>query len=358
VLLAATIGQQTVSPEPLSEKKTTMEEFCNQHLQDEARDDWSFLATTSRHFLGQLGLPALHPFCNESSQSRVFPSAPEMGPPTKPHDNNIVEAIVTLWYYYVPPTFAFFLVWFFLFAGYIAPLGTLTLLCLRNLKRTNLPLLDHYPVVALVTLLSSWIVMTDDQYLIEFGRVYGMMLLVLSLNALQITRKWVPLLSLLFLICYSMSPWEWEDPDNIPTMANAGLYYNERNPLIYSMVSKWEWSLPEYSKVASPIWMTGDARTGMQYFFGYVAVPPRFHRVWLPTFDEEFVALDISFPPKVGHDWQKPLYLVLHGLNGGSKEGYVIDFCHERNKEGSTCVVLIARGLGDTPIQGWTVSGF
>jgi predicted alpha/beta-fold hydrolase len=101
-----------------------------------------------------------------------------------------------------------------------------------------------------------------------------------------------------------------------------------------------------------------DARTGMQYLFGYVAVPPHFHRVWLPTFDKEFVALDISFPPKVGHDWQKPLYLVLHGLNGGSKEWYVIDFCHERNKEGSTLVVLIARGLEDTPIQGWAVSGF
>jgi predicted alpha/beta-fold hydrolase len=82
---------------------------------------------------------------------------------------------------------------------------------------------------------------------------------------------------------------------------------------------------------------------------------PVFHRLWLPTVDNEFVALDISFPHENGHNWTKPLYLVLHGLNGGSKEGYVIDFCYERTKEGSTCVVLIARGLADTPLQGWTV---
>jgi predicted alpha/beta-fold hydrolase len=163
------------------------------------------------------------------------------------------------------------------------------------------------------------------------------------------------MLLLVFLMCYSISPWGWEDPDNIPTLAKAGFYYNDRNPLIHDMVSRWTLNLPDYSNVVTPYWMTGDARTGMSYTFGYVADPPHFHRVWLPTVDEEFVALDIAFPPNVGHDWQKPLYLVLHGLNGGSREGYVIDFCHERNKEGSTCIVLIARGLGDTPIQGWTV---
>jgi hypothetical protein len=332
-----------------------MEEFCNRHLQVEAFDDWNLLPSASRLFLEHLGLPVLHPFCNESSQSRIYPNAPEMGPPTQPFDNNVVESLLTLCYYYGPSSVALFLVWFFLFAGYSAPFGTLILLWLRTVKRTNLSLLDRYPVLSLLTIVSSWIVMTDDQYLREFGRVYGIILLALSLTALRFTRRQVPMLLIIFLVCYSFSPWGWEDPENVPTMAMAGLYYNARNPLIHDIVSRWQLNLPNYSKVASLIWMTGDARTGMPYSFGYVADPPRFHRVWLPTVDEEFVALDIAFPPKVGHDWQNPLYLVLHGLNGGSKEGYVIDFCHERNREGSTCVVLIARGLGDTPIQGWTV---
>jgi hypothetical protein len=337
------------------DRQNTMEEFCKRHLQSDALDDWNLLPSTSGLFLEQLGLPALHPLCNESSQSRIYPGAPDMGPPTQPFDNNIVEALITLWYYYGPPTIALILVWFILFAGYIAPFGTLILLWLRTANRQNRSLLDLYPVVALLTIVSSWIVMTDDQYLQEFGRVPGMVLLVLSLMALQISRKQVPMLLLLFLIWCSISPWGWEDPDNIPTVAKAGLYYDVRNPLIHNIVSIWQLNLPDYGKVASPLWMTGDARTGMPYCFAYVADPPRFHRVWLPTVDEEFVALDIAFPPKVGHDWRQPLYLVLHGLNGGSKEGYVIDFCHQRNKEGSTCVVLIARGLGDTPIQGWTV---
>jgi len=88
----------------------------------------------------------------------------------------------------------------------------------------------------------------------------------------------------------------------------------------------------------------------------FVSPLPVFHRVWLPSVDQEYIGLDVAFPTVGGHDEEKPIYLVLHGLNGGSKEGYVIDFCHERNEEGSTCVVMIARGLADTPIQGWTVS--
>ena len=93
----------------------------------------------------------------------------------------------------------------------------------------------------------------------------------------------------------------------------------------------------------------------MPYTLNCVPTKPEFHRVWMPTIDDEHVALDISFPRDGGHNFENPLYLVLHGLNGGSAEGYVIDFCHERNKEGSTCVVLVARGLGGTPIQGWTM---
>jgi len=81
---------------------------------------------------------------------------------------------------------------------------------------------------------------------------------------------------------------------------------------------------------------------------------PEWTRLWLPVDDGEVVALDIAFPES-GHDSSKPLYLVLHGLNGGSQEEYVKDLSWRRIAEGSTVVVMIARGLMDLPVRGWNV---
>ena len=52
---------------------------------------------------------------------------------------------------------------------------------------------------------------------------------------------------------------------------------------------------------------------------------------------------------------EKPVYLVLHGLNGGSHEEYVKDLVERRRAEGSTIIVLIARGMMDTKMVGWNV---
>lgn len=56
---------------------------------------------------------------------------------------------------------------------------------------------------------------------------------------------------------------------------------------------------------------------------------------------------------KFRHDMTKPVYLILHGLNGGSHEEYVKDFVQRRRSEGSTIVVMIARGMMDTDMVGW-----
>jgi predicted alpha/beta-fold hydrolase len=68
-------------------------------------------------------------------------------------------------------------------------------------------------------------------------------------------------------------------------------------------------------------WMlTGDTRTGLPFLLNKVPTP-KYVRVWVPMpHDEEVVAIDISFPSS-GHNISKPLYMVLHGLNGGSSEG-------------------------------------
>ena len=67
--------------------------------------------------------------------------------------------------------------------------------------------------------------------------------------------------------------------------------------------------------------------------------------------DKEAVALDIVFP-KGGYQPDKPTFLVLHGLSGGSTEPYVLDLARRATKEGHTVAVMINRGLMKTPIRG------
>ena len=64
--------------------------------------------------------------------------------------------------------------------------------------------------------------------------------------------------------------------------------------------------------------------------------------------DDEAVAIDASFPEK----WQEgPVFLVLHGLNGGSAEPYVLDFVRRANDRGFAVFVMIGRGLMRTPVR-------
>jgi predicted alpha/beta-fold hydrolase len=96
---------------------------------------------------------------------------------------------------------------------------------------------------------------------------------------------------------------------------------------------------------------TGDARTGLPFLLHKVP-NPTWNRVWLPVSDGEVVALDILFPT-TGYNADRPVYLMLHGLNGGSQEEYVKDFAWRRQAEEATVIVMIARGLMDLPLRGW-----
>jgi hypothetical protein len=331
-----------------------MEAFCERHVMEQNLEDWSSLQAPSQLFLQKLGLPSLHPFCNLSSHALLHPAGPDMGPATVEVDKNIIEVLVTTWYYYVPPVISLFLIWSYFVSGYVAPFGFI--LCARFEKDGNLQVLDRVPMLAFITLVSAWIVMTDDNYVMEFGRLYGMMLLIATLIVLRPQRRHIVLVLAAYLFGSCISPWGAEDP--IAPLIEPGLYFNSNNPVINKMVSHWNETvgLPDYSTVATPWQWTGDARTGLPYYMNAMDHHNtiNFQRVWLPTEDNEFVAMDIAFP-QTGHDNNKPLYLVFHGLNGGSNEGYVLDFASSRLAEGSTVVVLIARGLADSPIQGFTV---
>jgi predicted alpha/beta-fold hydrolase len=69
--------------------------------------------------------------------------------------------------------------------------------------------------------------------------------------------------------------------------------------------------------------------------------------------DQEVVALDIAFGR--GFHIDQPVFFVLHGLNGGSREEYVKDFVHRCNANNSTVIVMVARGLMDLPIRGFHI---
>eukprot|EP00536_Pseudo-nitzschia_multiseries_P016446 jgi/Psemu1/263658/estExt_Genewise1Plus.C_11180002 len=67
--------------------------------------------------------------------------------------------------------------------------------------------------------------------------------------------------------------------------------------------------------------------------------------------DNEAVALDVVFP-KDGYRSDKPTFVILHGLNGGSTEPYVLDLARRATAEGHTVAVVINRGLMKTPVRG------
>lgn len=64
----------------------------------------------------------------------------------------------------------------------------------------------------------------------------------------------------------------------------------------------------------------------------------------------EAVALDIIFP-KAGYQADKPTFMILHGLSGGSTEPYVLDLARRATREGHTVAVMINRGLMKTPVK-------
>ena len=169
---------------------------------------------------------------------------------------------------------------------------------------------------------------------------------------------------------------------DLPTF-NDGLYYSKSNKLIQSIISHWPKQSRTYTTTnggggATPYLVNGDQRTGIPFIVNKVT-PQEYVRVYVQNmFDDEYLALDIAFPYKFSytnnhtintttsddttndtvvqlfiHDITKPVYLLLHGLNGGSHEQYVMDMVHRRRNEGSTVIVFIARGMMDTTITTW-----
>jgi len=79
----------------------------------------------------------------------------------------------------------------------------------------------------------------------------------------------------------------------------------------------------------------------------------KFIRRWVPLPEEnEAILLDIAFPDSMIVNAGKRVYLLLHGINGDSNEGYVVDFAHRQVSQGNVVAVMVSRGLGDSTIIG------
>lgn len=316
------------------------------------------------------------------------------------------ERFVTWCYVTFPPYKAFADLWVRLFSGLVAPLGLLYLIREEQLFQQQQQQQSYtrletaidkskmgtgttsstthqwiYSLVSLSTIVASIVVMTDSNYVYEYG-TYGVSLFVaswgLAVRASTVQQRskqqfgvtttssfaytqaalvGLALLALALTFDWKTRQFALGEPDEVNVRVSPGLYYNTDNPEIRLAIQKY-WAPSKYTYDRPTPWMpTGDARTGLPYFFNRVPNPERldWKKVYLPVSDGEVLELAIVFPPTTGHNSSQPVYLILHGVNGGTTDGYIQDFALRRTEAGSTVVVMISRGLMDTPLRGWNL---
>lgn len=333
----------------------TIDSFCN----GQVKDDWSFLPLSSRELLEGLGLSSVHPFCIGQTFAQFVPP---QGPMQS--SDGIVETIVTLIINAVPSLWAMGELWLRLFAGVLGPLGILLLMrycCwqkteLGEEKKKRYSHQRYISVICLLTVASCVVLLTDTLYVLSYGPLYGGCLLTIATaitwcasSGLKKTRYAIGgLLVLCLYLSFAEGRWAFGGAAE-ECRLNEGLYVSPTNPLAEKIKNHWSF---EYTNPTR--WMpTGDSRTGIPFLINKVN-PVEYSRVWNQVADGEVVALDWAFPEN-GFDAKKPVYFILHGLNGGSGEEYIQDFVQHAKSQNATAVVMVARGLMDLPVEGWSL---
>mmetsp|Transcript_31647 Transcript_31647/g.38752 ORF Transcript_31647/g.38752 Transcript_31647/m.38752 type:complete len:664 (-) Transcript_31647:222-2213(-) len=244
-------------------------------------------------------------------------------------------------------------------------------------------------MVSLTGVLSSFAMMTDEMYILEYSRppLVGLFLVLVScfawyfslyLSSLRCSSAAKSLPSLKKTssrsgVTYAMAlaalgilmPVLFRTEESVGSgyassslwsgAPAAGLYYDKSKRVSAGIVANW----PEETRVyddgrGTPWALTGDTRT-LVPFFAYKLSDYPYIRRWLPVSDHpnetEAIALDIGFPPDGKHRISKPIYFVLHGVTGGSQDEFVKDFCYRETQNNHTVIVMITRGLMQTPIK-------
>lgn len=288
-------------------------------------------------------------------------------------DESLWEQVVTIWLMVVPALLAMAELWIRLVAGILGPVGCSYLVYVwifseppvHHKKQHRSTPHRRLGLLCLSVVAGSLVLMTDTYYVLNNGPAIGALIFVVAVGlairtclTYHLTTASLGLWLLVLLAIHLI----WDSPNDTLTFGSTqeqvsipeGLYYDSSNEFVRSVVAHWPEDLRNYSVAfgATPWMPSGDSRTGLPFLLNHLP-SPAWHRVFLPTLeDEEYVALDIAFPQK-GFQTDQPVYLVLHGLNGGSKEEYIRDFAFRRLDEGSTVVVMVARGLMDLPVRGY-----
>jgi hypothetical protein len=349
--------------------KWSLEEYCQGQSPIDIVSLKEVGGLITNEFFTALDLPSVHPFC-ENLEDDKFPGAgvPPMGNLGFEHRFDGLsryDILVTLWMMVAPPLLAMAELWLRLFAGALAPIGTIYLIFFNEGRKQSSKYSGSSPVklsaIVILTVLSSLVIMTDTLYCLENGPTYGFFLFSLAVTVSlrvcilrNLSQTSVAVFGLFLLSVYLV----WQDDDVVfggkidQVTITEGLYYNNANKFVSEIVANWPEKFRLYDKAhgASFMLSTGDSRTGIPFLVNHLP-NPEWRRFFLEVDHDEYIALDISFP-KSGHDNMNPLYMILHGLNGGSNEEYVRDFTFRRNSENSTVVVMVARGLMDLPIKG------
>ena len=353
-------------------------QYCEENLAT-ALDGagWESMPISSREFLQALDLPNIHPFCQQEDIVGYFNGAPgnvpPMGPMEQPFGNESwSERFITMWFMVAPPLLAMAELWIRLFAGILGPVGCIFLFhlwivgepAIHQKSKQQLVPQRRLETICMLTVGGSLVLMTDTSYVLNNGPVVGSVLFVMAVGlALRTCLRYeLPTASigswLLVLVAIHLI-WDRENGSlnfgnkQEQVLISEGLYYDTSNPFVRAVVEHWPEHYRTYSvsNGATPWLPSGDSRTGIPFLLNHWPSPD-WYRVFLDTLeDDEYVALDIAFPT-TGYQKEQPVYLILHGLNGGSKEDYIRDFAFRSVEAGCTVVVMVARGLMDLPVRG------
>jgi len=342
---------------------------------------WESLHSSALSFIEALDLPKVHPRCIEgffSSEKIPIPDH-EMHPDFF-YENSMgfLSRAVTLFYQVSPALMAMGELWLRLFSCIIAPLVG-TYLIAKEIRPTSNDSKNkesdwrhdrRQAILLVLGLTASAVLFTDTMYVQAYGRTNGGIslctLIILSLRRSSKLSSYKKRFRFALMAILSITGFLFlrserggssisDHPGIDVASIEEGLYYSKDNPFMARVAELWPEENRSYNKEnASPL-PTGDSRTGIPFLVNS-SPHQTYQRLWVQSqHDDESVAIDIAFPPDGVHSSTKPVYLVLHGLNGGSHEEYVREFVVRRVSEGHTCVVMIARGLMDTPVFGFNV---
>ena len=369
------------------------------HCRDEInpqQDQWPHLHPTAQTFLQNLNLSPSHPHCHDNetytSEEYLIPHMEGLMSSSSDYvyekNMHLGSKLYTIWCQVSPALLAMSELWLRLFAFVLAPLIIVYLMTCEFLTANN----DNnvggaagkqstmktwskkeerkQGLIIVIGLASSLVLLTDTMYVFcNNGRHIGAScftsMLILSYKRCSKFQHYhkriiISIFSIICLTWYLLShskPYGngiYDHPGlDVPTI-QPGFYYSKQNKLMVEIANQWSEESRTYdvSNGATPYLPTGDSLTGIPFLVNK-SEKLDYERVWVQNeIDKEAVALDIRFPVDGIHDEEKPLFLILHGLNGGSHEDYVLEFVRRRMNEGHTCIVMIARGLMDTPVIG------